>query len=154
MKSRAITALLASLLVSVAGAEGVESESALATHNCGPSGELRGDPERGRLVFAPCRTCHYPEAFMGHNNGPNLHRIFGKVAGKQEGFEYYSETFKAARFVWTPVLLYNWLENPMAMFPDTSMMSLGVPDPQQRADLIAFLMRASVREVSDPNASQ
>ena len=113
-----------------------------------------GNPERGRLVFAPCRTCHYPEAFMGHNNGPNLHRIFGKVAGKQEGFEYYSETFKAARFVWTPVLLYNWLENPMAMFPDTSMMSLGVPDPQQRADLIAFLMRASVLEVSDPNASQ
>ena len=113
-----------------------------------------GNAERGRLVFAQCRTCHYAEAFMGHNNGPNLHRIFGKVAGKQEGFEYYSETFKAARFVWTPVLLYNWLENPMAMFPDTSMMSLGVPDPQQRADLIAFLMRASVREASDPNASQ
>lgn len=83
---------------------------------------------------------------MGHNNGPNLHRIFGKVVGKQEGFEYYSETFKEAEFVWTPQLLYTWLENPMAMFPESSMMSLGVPDPQQRADLIAFLMRASVRE--------
>lgn len=105
-----------------------------------------GDPERGRLVFGPCRTCHYPEAFMGHNNGPNLHRIFGKVVGKQEGFEYYSETFREAEFVWTPQLLYTWLENPMAMFPESSMMSLGVPDPQQRADLIAFLMRASVRE--------
>jgi cytochrome c len=83
---------------------------------------------------------------MGHNNGPNLHRIFGKVAGKQAGFAYYSETFKAARFVWTPQLMYTWLENPMAMFPGSSMMSLGVPDPQRRADLIAFLEQVSVRK--------
>ena len=107
---------------------------------------LTGDPERGRLIFGACRTCHYPEAFMGHNNGPNLHRIFGKVAGKQQGFDYYSETFKNARFVWTPQLMFAWLENPMAMFPGSSMMSLGVPDAQRRADLIAFLQRASVRE--------
>ena len=83
---------------------------------------------------------------MGHNNGPNLHRIFGKVAGKQEGFEYYSETFKAAQFVWTPQLMFAWLENPMAVFPESSMMSLGVPDAQRRADLIAFLQQASVRQ--------
>jgi cytochrome c len=107
---------------------------------------LVGDAQRGRLAFGPCRTCHYPEAAMGHNNGPNLHRIFGKVAGKQAGFAYYSDTFKAAQFVWTPQLMDAWLENPMAMFPDSSMMSLGVPDPQRRADLIAFLEQASVRE--------
>ena len=83
---------------------------------------------------------------MGHNNGPNLHRIFGKVAGKQEGFAYYSTTFKDARVVWTPQLMYRWLENPMAMFPGSSMMSLGVPDRQRRADLIAYLQQASVRE--------
>jgi cytochrome c len=105
-----------------------------------------GDVERGRLVFGPCRTCHYPEAAMGHNNGPNLHRIFGKVAGKQTGFAYYSETLKAAQFVWTPQLMDAWLENPMAMFPGSSMMSLGEPDPQRRADLIAYLEQASVRE--------
>lgn len=83
---------------------------------------------------------------MGHNNGPNLHRIFGKVAGKQPGFDYYSEAFKNAQFVWTPDVMFVWLENPMAMFPASSMMSLGVPDAQQRADLIAFLKQASVRE--------
>jgi cytochrome c len=107
---------------------------------------IPGNAERGRLVFAQCRTCHYAEAYMGHNNGPNLHRIFGKVAGKQEGFAYYSETFRAAEFVWTPQLMYAWLENPMRMFPDSTMMSLGVPDPQQRADLIAFLKQASVKD--------
>ena len=105
-----------------------------------------GDAARGRLEFGPCRTCHYAESFMGHNNGPNLHRIFGKVAGKQEGFDYYSQEFKAAQFVWTPEVMFVWLEKPMAIFPGTSMMSLGVPDAQRRADLIAFLMQASVRE--------
>lgn len=107
---------------------------------------LAGDPERGRLVFGQCRTCHYPEKAMGHNNGPNLHRIFGQVAGKQPGFDYYSDTFKQAEFVWTPELLSLWLADPMGMFPDTTMMSVGVPDPQDRADLIAYLKRASVRE--------
>ncbi|GAB3289320.1 c-type cytochrome [Parahaliea aestuarii] len=106
---------------------------------------LTGDVERGRLVFGPCRTCHYPDPALGHNNGPNLYRIFGKVAGKQPGFDYYSETFKNAEFVWTPQLLDLWLADPRAMFPGSTMMSLGVPDPQRRADLIAYLKQASVR---------
>ncbi|AQA19840.1 adenylate cyclase [Halioglobus japonicus] len=107
----------------------------------------QGSAERGRLVFAPCRTCHYPEAYVGHNNGPNLSGIFGMVAGKQKGFRYYSETFAQAEFVWTPQLMYAWLESPMEMFPDTTMMSLGVPDPQDRADLIAYLLQATAVQV-------
>lgn len=111
---------------------------------------LAGDADRGRLEFFQCRTCHYTEAFMGHNNGPNLHRIFGKVAGKQAGFEYYSATFRQAQFVWTPRLMYVWLENPMKMFPESVMMSPGVPGPQQRADLIEFLKQATVRPEPGP----
>jgi cytochrome c len=95
-------------------------------------------------VFAQCRTCHFTQAEAGHGNGPNLHRIFGKVAGKQPGFEYYSAPLQAAQFVWTPALLYAWLENPMAATPGTSMMSAGVPDPARRADLI-YLEQVSVR---------
>ena len=104
------------------------------------------DVDRGRLVFGACRTCHYPDVFMGHNNGPNLNGIFGKVAGKQPGFEYYSQRFREADFVWTPQLMFAGLENPMAMFPDSVMMSRGVPDPQDRADLIAYLKQASLRD--------
>ena len=100
-----------------------------------------GDAEKGRLVFAQCRTCHYPEKIVGHHNGPSLHAIFGKVAGKQAGFDDYSETFKMAQFVWTEDLLFAWLANVETMFPETTMMSLGVKDPQQRADLIAYLKR-------------
>jgi len=105
---------------------------------------VAGDPERGRLVFAQCRTCHYTVPEQIHGNGPNLYRIFGMVAGKQPGFEYYSVAMASAEFVWTPQLMYAWLENPIAALPDTTMMSAGVPDPGQRADLIAYLQRLSV----------
>ena len=114
--------------------------------DAGTQQEPDGDAARGRLVFGPCKTCHYAELSMGHNNGPNLHRIFGKVAGKQPGFNYYSERFQRAEFVWTPLLMYQWLENPGKMFPESTMMSLGVPEPQQRADLIAYLKQVSVRD--------
>jgi cytochrome c len=134
MKRLLIIIIFAATLPWLSGAAGAQSLPRI------------GDAERGRLEFGRCRTCHYAEAFMGHNNGPNLHRIFGKVAGKQAGFAYYSETFKAAEFVWTPLVMYAWLENPMAMFPDSSMMSLGVPEPQRRADLIVYLQQASMRE--------
>jgi cytochrome c len=99
-----------------------------------------GDAERGRQVFAGCRTCHYPELGYGHHNGPSLHAIFGRRAGTQEGFEYYSPWLRQAGFVWTPELLDTWLANP-AMFPDSTMVFAGVPDPQDRADLLAYLAR-------------
>lgn len=121
----------------------------LSTHAQLDSGEDAkmppGDRERGRLVFAPCRSCHFTQAQAGHGNGPNLHRIFGKVAGKQAGFAYYSAPLKAAQFVWTPELLYAWLEAPMASLKGTTMMSAGVPDARRRADLIAYLEWVSVR---------
>ncbi len=134
---RWLISALSLLVVLASSAAGAQSPATVG---------LVGDPERGRLVFGQCRTCHYPEKAMGHNNGPSLHRIFGRVAGKQPGFEYYSDTFKQADFVWTPELMNLWLADPMGMFPDTTMMSLGVPDAQERADLIAYLLRASVRE--------
>ena len=58
----------------------------------------KGNPDQGRLIFAQCRTCHYPEKGVGHNNGPSLHQIFGKVVGSQQGFAYYSEFFYRSEF--------------------------------------------------------
>ncbi len=131
------------MVLTAAPGYGQGQDSAVATALSG------GDPERGRLVFGPCRTCHFTQAEAGHGNGPNLYRIFGKVAGKQEGFEYYSAVFKRAEFAWTPGVMYAWLENPMKAQPGTTMMSLGVPDPGDRADLIAYLALVSVQTFPD-----
>ena len=96
-----------------------------------------GDPQRGKMAFNKCRTCHYPEQAVGHNNGPSLWNIFGQVAGKQEGFEY-SPVFQEATFTWTPQLLYFWLGNP-EMIPDSQMVFVPFKTDQERADVIAFL---------------
>ena len=137
---RATLGVLLALLAGTAGAQ---------TTAGAPVPFIGGDPERGRLVFATCRTCHYTDPRQGHGNGPNLHRIFGKVAGQQPGFDYYSAPLRAAGFVWTPQALYTWLENPMQATPGTTMMSYGVPDPGDRADLIAYLQQVSVLEFEE-----
>ena len=100
-----------------------------------------GSAERGRQVFQPCRTCHYPEKGFGNYNGPSLYAIFGRQAGTREGFNYYSETMKKAGFIWTPELLDAWLANPGKMFPGTTMLFVGLPNAQDRADLIAYLQQ-------------
>lgn len=98
-----------------------------------------GDAERGKLKFGSCRTCHYPEKAVGHNNGPSLWNIFNKTVGSQPGFEYYSNALKNADFVWTPALMNVWLADPQKFLPGNMMMSLGIEDAQDRADVIEYL---------------
>jgi len=100
-----------------------------------------GDPERGRQVFQPCRTCHYPEPGFGNYNGPSLTGIFGRKAGTREGFTGYSKVLKESGFVWTPELLDAWLASPGEFLADSTMIFVGIPDPQARADLIAYLQQ-------------
>ena len=99
------------------------------------------DLVRGRVVFGACRTCHYPDRGAGHQNGPSLWSVFGKQAGTQAGFAYYSQALKDSGLVWSPEYLDAWLADPSGFIPGNMMMSLGVPDPQDRADLVAYLMQ-------------
>lgn len=97
-----------------------------------------GDADRGRLLFAKCRTCHYPEQQVGHHNGPSLYNIFAKTAGKQPGFEY-SALFAGLDFVWTPVLLDTWLANPDSFLVGSQMVFAPFANAQERADVIEYL---------------
>ena len=101
-----------------------------------------GDSQRGERVFWQCRTCHYPEQAVGHNNGPSLWNIFGQQVGSQPGFDY-SEALKNADFVWTEQLMDVWLRDPARFMPGNMMMSNGISDSQQRADLIEYLRQFS-----------
>jgi cytochrome c len=98
-----------------------------------------GDAERGRLAFHSCRTCHYPEQGIGHNNGPALWNILGTTAGTQPGFDNYSETMRQSGVVWNQAYLDAWLADPEAFMPGTTMMALPVRDAGKRADIIAYL---------------
>lgn len=96
------------------------------------------DAEAGARVFrTQCGACHVVEE--GKNRvGPSMFGIFGRKSGQVEGFKY-SAANKAADLTWDAETLETYLTNPRAVVPGTTMTFVGVKNPTQRADLIAYL---------------
>lgn len=96
-----------------------------------------GNAANGKQVFAQCRMCHVTD--VGVNKiGPSLHDIIGRTAGTAPGYTY-SAANAGAGFVWTKEKLFQFLEKPTRVIPQTKMIYAGLPDAQKRADLIAYL---------------
>jgi cytochrome c len=51
----------------------------------------------------------------------------------------YSAANAGAGFVWTKEKLFQFLEKPQRVIPQTKMIYGGLPNAQKRADLIAYL---------------
>ena len=99
--------------------------------------DLSGDAAAGETVFAQCRTCHLIEE--GKNGvGPSLYGVIGRTAGTIEGFRY-SDANANSGVTWTPEVMYEYLEAPREFMPGTRMAFPGLKDPQDRADVIAYL---------------
>lgn len=97
-----------------------------------------GDAAHGKTLFASnCAACHADAKGAPDGQGPNLWGIYGKKPGQEAGFAY-SDDFKTADFVWDEAHLDKWLTQPSSVFPDSYMM-YQQPDPQIRADIIAYL---------------
>ncbi|HUF86749.1 MAG TPA: c-type cytochrome [Thermohalobaculum sp.] len=103
-----------------------------------PALAQEGDPRRGADHFRTCAACHTLEPGL-HTSGPSLAALFARPAGTAEGFGRYSPNLRGAGFAWDAGTLDAWLADPAAMVPGTYMDIPGMPDPQARADLIAFL---------------
>lgn len=97
------------------------------------------DLENGRRKFGLCRSCHSIEPGGPNMTGPNLHRVFGRKAATHEGFNY-SDVLKASGITWSPEPLDHWLTKPQEFLPGNKMTFIGVKDPDDRRDLIAYLM--------------
>lgn len=97
-----------------------------------------GDAKRGELLYGRCVACH---ALAYDRVGPRHCGLLGRRAGSIAGFEY-SPAMKASGIVWNAETLDRFLTGPMRMLPGTTMTYAGVTDPQERADLIAFLAAA------------
>lgn len=95
--------------------------------------------KRGEQVYTRCLACH---ALAYDRVGPRHCGVIGRKAGSVPEFNY-SVAMKQANFVWTEAKLDQFLLKPLTMLPGTTMTYDGVPDPQDRADLIAYLRQAS-----------
>lgn len=122
--------------------EAAPAETLVALNITGADGaQLSGDATRGQRIFAQCATCHSPE--QGVNRvGPSLHGIVGRAAGTVAGFRY-SDANRNSGITWTEQELFTYLENPRARVPGTNMAFVGLRNPQQRADVIAYLKSIS-----------
>ena len=110
---------------------------ALAQTPAKPLSAYKGDPVAGAKVFTACKVCHATTA--GKNMiGPTLFGVVGRTSGSVKGFNY-SAANKAGHIKWTPDNLFTYLLNPRKMVPGTTMAYAGLPDPQKRANLIAYL---------------
>ncbi len=100
--------------------------------------DMGGDPDRGRRVFGQCMACHVVQEGM-NRVGPSLYNVVGRAAASVESFRGYSQAMKDSGIVWTEETLDPYLENPRAVVPGGSMAFAGLRNPQDRADVIAYL---------------
>lgn len=98
-----------------------------------------GDPAKGEAIYGRCLACH---ALAYDRTGPRHCGLFGRRAGSVKGFEY-SSAMKRSGIVWNEKTLDRFLKNPMQAVPGTAMGYAGIEDPQERADLIAYLKQAN-----------
>lgn len=102
-----------------------------------------GDEARGQDVFRKCAACHTLEAGGRNRVGPRLHGLFGRTAGSVADYRY-TDALKNSGLVWEDGTLDAYLKDSEAFVPGTKMYG-GLTLDQDRADLIAFLRRATAR---------
>lgn len=102
-----------------------------------------GDAAKGKESFAKCGICHQVGPTAQNTIGPELNKIVGRKAASVAGFAYSPAMKKLGDegFTWTAENLDKWIADPKAMLPDSPMAQLfqGVPDAQERANIIAYL---------------
>lgn len=124
-----------------------DSRPAIATSKTADAPVMAGDAVRGeRLYQRRCAACH---SIDQNRVGPKQENTFGSKAGSVEGFAY-SKALQDLDVVWDEATLDQWLQNPSAMAPGTRM-GFRLTDEQERADIIAYLRKASEQSENDTN---
>jgi len=122
--TRAATAIFALAVLSAAGAARAD-----------------GDAVRGEKKFEECASCH--ATVQGQNGvGPSLYGVFGRKAGELADYRY-SAALKRSGITWSEQTVDTFIADPQKAVPANRMPYAGMPDTGDRADLIAYLQKAS-----------
>jgi cytochrome c len=109
----------------------------------------KADPKKGEADTRACQACHNFEKGAGPKVGPPLYGVVGRKVASVPGFDY-SDTLKKMGGEWTYDELFHFIDGPQAMEPGTKMTYPGQPDPQKRADILAYLRTLSDNPVPFP----
>ncbi|MEY4695772.1 MAG: hypothetical protein RIT14_200 [Pseudomonadota bacterium] len=95
------------------------------------------DAAAGEKVFAKCKSCHKIDG--SDATGPHLNGVVDRAKAASAGYAYSEALLAMAGDTWTPDNLNNFLENPKGYAPGTKMSFAGLPKPEDRANLVAYL---------------
>ncbi|MBA3667697.1 MAG: cytochrome c family protein [Sphingomonas sp.] len=97
------------------------------------------DATKGEQVFKKCTACHNADKGGANALGPNLWNVIGEPIGKGAGGFAFSEALAGKGGAWDFASLSDWLSNPKKFAPGTKMTFAGLANPEDRANVIAFL---------------
>ena len=102
--------------------------------------DATGDAANGKELFeaSGCPACHGVTKEDNAKVGPNLVGVVGRKAGTTKSLMGPTENLTKYGVIWSAETLDEFLANPNAKVPGTPMMGI-LTDPQQRADVIAYL---------------
>ena len=98
----------------------------------------KADVAAGQAVFAKCQSCH---SLTANGTGPNLTGVVGRKPGTEAGFAY-SDAMKAfgeKQPIWDYQHIYDFIKGPQAYVNGTKMTFVGLKQPQDRINIIAYL---------------
>lgn len=114
--------------------------AALVAAPAAHASDLAGDAAKGQETFmaSGCPACHGVTKDDVGKVGPNLVGVLGRQAGTTPSLLGPSDNMKKYGVIWSVETLNEFLSNPSAKVPGTAMAGI-LTDPQQRADVIAYL---------------
>ena len=127
------------------GEGGAEAEKPIAFYLAS------ADPAAGEQVFKKCTACHNADQGGANALGPNLWDVLGEPVGKGKGFPF-SPALSGVGGTWNWDNMSEWLKSPKKFAPGTKMTFAGLSNPQDRANVIAFLNTHSDNPLPLPEA--
>lgn len=99
----------------------------------------KADAAKGATIFNKCAACHTITNGGPNGLGPNLWGVMGEEIGHGRAGFAFSPALSGKGGKWDWQSMNAWLTSPRTFAPGTKMTFAGLGNPQERADLMAYL---------------